>query len=145
MQLTRYTDYGLRLLTYLAILPEGRRASINEISEFYDISRNNVNKVVHQLGKAGIIDTKQGKGGGFCLKQLPQEVNLGDIVVLLEKNMNLIDCNIPPCRIGSLCVLKGVFQEATNALLSVFKKYTLADLVEPKQKELVQLLRIETP
>ena len=23
MQLTRYTDYGLRILTYLALLPEG--------------------------------------------------------------------------------------------------------------------------
>ena len=67
MQLTRYTDYGLRTLIYLALLPQGRRASIDEISSTYGISRNNVNKIVHQLGKAGIIETKRCKGGGFYL------------------------------------------------------------------------------
>ncbi|MDU0355897.1 Rrf2 family transcriptional regulator [Paraglaciecola aquimarina] len=65
MQLTRYTDYGLRTLIYLALLPEGKKASIDEISQVYGISRNNLNKIVHQLGKANIIQTQRGKGGGF--------------------------------------------------------------------------------
>lgn len=145
MQLTRYTDYGFRLLTYLALLPAGKRASINEISELYAISRNNVNKVVHQLGKAGIIDTKQGKGGGVCLNMPAEEINVGDMVLLLENTIRLVDCQAPPCKIAGVCVLKNVFEEAMDAFLETLKKYTLADLLSSKQQkqQLIQILNIE--
>jgi Rrf2 family nitric oxide-sensitive transcriptional repressor len=143
MQLTRYTDYGLRTLIYLALLPSGRRASIDEISTTYDISRNNLNKIVHQLGKAGIIETKRGKGGGFSLKQAPQTINLGDLVVLLENTLQLVECNTPQCRILAACKLKEILRQATQAFIDNLNAYTLADLLEGEAKELIQILNIE--
>ncbi len=142
MQLTRYTDYGLRLLIYLALLPEGQRASIDEISETYDISRNNLNKVVHHLGKEGVIATKRGKGGGFCLNVAPQSINLGEVVVLLENTLQVVDCQSPACCIQPACSLKGILQQATTAFIDTLKQYTLADLIEPQQQELITLLDI---
>lgn len=142
MQLTRYTDYGFRLLTYLALLPDGERASIDEISDLYDISRNSVNKIVHQLGKEGVIDTKQGKGGGLCLKMLPQDICVGNMVLILENNIQMASCQSPPCRIYRGCVLKDIFHEATQILLAVLNKYTLADLLKPNKDELVQALNL---
>jgi Rrf2 family nitric oxide-sensitive transcriptional repressor len=143
MQLTRYTDYGLRTLIYLALLPQGRRASIDEISSTYDISRNNVNKIVHQLGKAGIIETKRGKGGGFYLKRAPQELNVGDLVVLLENTLQVVECHTPLCRILPACKLKGILGQATQAFLDSLKAYTLADLLEDEAKDLIQILNIQ--
>jgi Rrf2 family nitric oxide-sensitive transcriptional repressor len=143
MQLTRYTDYGLRALIYLALLPQGRRASIDEISSTYDISRNNVNKIVHQLGKAGIIETKRGKGGGFYLKRAPQELNVGDLVVLLENTLQVVECHTPLCRILPACKLKGILGQATQAFLDSLKAYTLADLLEDEAKDLIQILNIQ--
>jgi Rrf2 family nitric oxide-sensitive transcriptional repressor len=142
MQLTRYTDYGLRTLIYLALLPQGRRASIDEISTTYDISRNNVNKIVHQLGKAGIIETKRGKGGGFYLKQKPEELNIGDLVVLLENTLQVVECKTPQCRILPACKLKGILGQATQAFLDSLKAYTLADLLEDEANNLIQILNI---
>lgn len=143
MQLTRYTDYGLRTLIYLALLPQGRRASIDEISTTYDISRNNVNKIVHQLGKAGIIETKRGKGGGFYLKQKPEELNIGELVVLLENTLQVVECKTPECRILPACKLKGILGQATQAFLDSLKAYTLADLLEDEAKNLIQILEIK--
>jgi Rrf2 family nitric oxide-sensitive transcriptional repressor len=143
MQLTRYTDYGLRALIYLALLPQGRRASIDEISSTYDISRNNVNKIVHQLGKAGIIETKRGKGGGFYLKRAPQELNVGDLVVLLENTLQVVECHTPLCRILPACKLKGILGQATQAFLDTLKAYTLADLLEDEAKDLIQILNVQ--
>jgi len=60
MHLTRHTDYGMRILIYLALLPKNEKASIDTVSTLYDISKNNVNKIVHQLGKAKIIQTQRG-------------------------------------------------------------------------------------
>ena len=143
MQLTRYTDYGLRTLIYLALLPQDKRASINEISSTYDISRNNVNKIVHQLGKAGIIETKRGKGGGFYLKRAPQELNIGELVVLLENTLQVVECNTPQCRILPAFKLKGILGQATQAFLDSLKAYTLADLLEEEAQNLIQILNIQ--
>jgi Rrf2 family nitric oxide-sensitive transcriptional repressor len=143
MQLTRYTDYGLRTLIYLALLPSGRRASIDEISSTYNISRNNVNKIVHQLGKAGIIETKRGKGGGFYLKRAPEELNIGDLVILLENTLQVVECKAPQCRILPACKLKGLLGQATQAFLQSLKAYTLADLLEDESQSLIQILDIQ--
>lgn len=64
MQLTSYTDYALRVLIYLA-MPQKRRATITELADFFNISRNHLVKVVHHLGSKGFIKTTRGKGGGF--------------------------------------------------------------------------------
>ncbi|GHF79046.1 Rrf2 family transcriptional regulator [Thalassotalea marina] len=142
MQLTRYTDYGLRVLVYLALLPKGERASITVISETYDISRNIINKIVHQLGKEGLISTYRGKGGGFELKKHPKEINIGEVVLLLENSMTVIDCNSPQCVILSSCKLQHILHEATNAFVGVLKSYTLNDLIGLERENLIELLEI---
>lgn len=48
MQLTTFTDYGLRTLMYLAAEPD-RLCSVRELAEYYDIARNHLVKVVHKL------------------------------------------------------------------------------------------------
>ncbi len=145
MKLTRYTDYGFRLLTYLALLPDGRRASIDEISDVYGISRNNINKIVHQLSKAGVIETKKGKGGGFHLKMASEDINVGDMVLLLENSISLADCLSPPCKIASACVLKDVFDEAAQSFIDTLRNYTLNDLVKSKKnrQNLKGILKIQ--
>ena len=50
MQLTRQTDYSLRVLMYLAILDDGQLAQLGDIAADYEISRNHLVKVVHRLG-----------------------------------------------------------------------------------------------
>ena len=142
MNLTRYTDYGLRVLTYLALLPEEKLTNVDELSEIYGISRNNLNKIVHQLSKEGIVQTKKGKGGGLKLALLPEKVNLGDMLLLMESSMQLVDCTKPECSILPACRLKGILAEATNAFVSVLKQYTLADLVAEKNSELRVILNL---
>lgn len=143
MQLNRYTDYGLRLLTYLAVLPPGQRASIDEISKVYDLSRNHINKIVHQLGKEGIIETKRGKGGGFSLARPPEQINIADMVILLEKSMLIINCQTPACRISPVCKLNGILLEAGNAFVASLRKYSLADLVKDNRQPLIQILDLK--
>lgn len=143
MQLTRYTDYGFRLLIYLALLPDGQRASIDEIAGIYGVSRNNVNKLVHHLGKEGIIKTVRGKHGGVFLNRAPSEINIGEMVMLLENNMQIIDCQAPVCRILPACRLKGIFAKATQAFIDELSNYTLEDLSAEHAAPLRQILQLE--
>lgn len=134
MQLTSFTDYGLRSLMYLAACPD-RLSSVKEVAEYYGISRNHLVKVVHRLAQLGYIETSKGKGGGIRLAQDAGKLQLGDLVNALEPNMNIVECfnnATNTCQITSTCQLKHCLYEASQAFTDVLNQYTLADVIKNK-------------
>ena len=130
MQLSLYSDYALRTLMYLA-LRKSEKASIEEIAKAYVISANHLVKVVHQLGKMGFIETVRGRGGGIFLTSHPNEIRVGDVVRRTE-NFVIVECFDDvnnSCPITSVCSLKGVLNEATQAFLKSLDQYSLEDLI----------------
>ena len=75
MQLTRYTDYSLRVLLYLAV-DQNRNppVTVDELSQQFQISRNHLVKIVHELGQRGLLLTVRGRGGGVRLAKDPSEI-----------------------------------------------------------------------
>lgn len=135
MQLTIFTDYGLRTLMYLAAYPE-RRCSVREVSEHYGISRNHLVKVVHFLSQLGYIDSSKGKGGGIRLAKPAELLRIGDLVRELEPHMQLVECfdkDTSTCRISSGCQLKHFLAEANDAFIKSLNRYALADAVRNKE------------
>jgi Rrf2 family nitric oxide-sensitive transcriptional repressor len=130
MQLTRYSDYSLRLLMYLAMRPEG--ATITEVAERYNISRNHLVRIVHDLGKQDWIATARGRAGGLRLVKRPEDINLGTLLRDTEANFDLVECFNPEknaCVIAPSCRLKKLLFDAREAFLAELDKYTLADIV----------------
>lgn len=140
MQITRFTDLGLRVLMYLAARPEAM-ATIPEIAQQFDISRNHLVKVVHRLGQLQLIATTRGKGGGMALARAPGEYRLGDVLRQLEDNPTLIDCASPPCVIRPGCQLKAALDDALQAFFSRLDQYTLEDVLRPPTGESLITLR----
>ncbi len=131
MQITSYADYALRVLIYLASSPN-KQATITEISDFFDISRNHLVKVVHQLGSKGFVITMRGKGGGFSLQRPPEQISIGEVVRSMETHFNWVECFDPAqqrCRLLPACGLKRLFARAGDAYLQVLDAATLADVV----------------
>lgn len=144
MQLTRYTDYSLRVLIYLAVQPD-LLATIEEISDAYGISRAHLTKVVHELGQAGFLETTRGRGGGIRLARPPEDIAIGDVVRHAEGPMALVECFDPAtshCRIEPACGLRSILDEALSAFMETLDRYTLADLVARRRKPLMQLLAL---
>jgi Rrf2 family nitric oxide-sensitive transcriptional repressor len=135
MQLTRFTDYTLRVLISVGLSGD-RGVTIGEIADQYGISRNHLMKVVHNLGRAGYLDTLRGKGGGLRLAVPPADINLGRVVRETEGLFLLVPCfdadNPEMCTIAPVCVLKGVLHDALRAFLETLDRYSLADLLAPK-------------
>lgn len=152
MQLTLHTDYSLRVLLYLA-QKGGEQATISEIAEFYQISRNHLVKVVHHLASAGFLHTMRGKHGGMTLARAANLISIGDVVRRMEPNFDIMECfstSNQPCVIASVCTLKTLLHQASYAFLSLLDSYTVADAVTlSKQTEQVfpveQLLNSSPP
>lgn len=136
MQLTRFTDYTLRVLISVAVNDRGA-VTIGEISQQYGISRNHLMKVVQHLGHLGYLETVRGKGGGLRLAVPATDIRLGDVVRDVEGGFEIVPCfdkNRPDmCVIAPACVLKGVLRGALSAFLGVLDGYTLEDLIGPKR------------
>jgi len=131
MELTRYTDYSLRILIFLALNPE-RLVTIDEMAECYRISRHHVAKAVYHMALMRIIRTERGKGGGMRLAVKPDEINIGKLVRRTEPHMNLLECfdvEINTCPLIASCRLKKVLKQAKVAFLEVLDQYTLADML----------------
>ena len=144
MHITRYTDYSLRVLMYLAVQSD-RLATIQEIADSYDISKNHLMKVVHQLNKKGYIETVRGKKGGMRLHMTPEEINVGILVRETEHDLSIVECHSSQtaCKISPVCGLQPVFKEALQAFLSVLDQYTLKDVMKDQYKpQLLRLLQI---
>lgn len=130
MRLTTYTDYGLRLLMFVATSPDAL-VTIQGAADAYGISKNHLMKVAHDLGQLGFLETVRGRNGGLRLARPAERIVLGEVVRKLEEDFTLVECFAPganECVITRACRLKGVLGEALKAYFAVLDKYTLADL-----------------
>lgn len=133
MRLTLYTDYSLRVLLYIGVKGKDELSTVQEISDAYNISKNHLTKVTHELGKMGLVETIRGRGGGIRLNLPPSEINIGETVRKAEDDFHLVECfncAVNKCVITPVCRLKGVLHEALDAYFKVLDSYTLADFVE---------------
>lgn len=134
MRLTTFTDYSLRVLIFLGLKGD-EICTIAEIAEAYGISQNHLMKVVHHLAGLGHVRTLRGKGGGLHLAREPAGINLGAVARACEGRMVLAECFEPEhgCCIEQACALKGIFYQAGEAFFAVLDRYSLADLLRPRQ------------
>lgn len=146
MRLTTFSDYTLRVLMYLALEPD-RLATIPEIAAAYGISENHLMKVVHQLGRSGVIESQRGKGGGIRLALPAAEIRIGAVVREAEGEAPIVECmgeNPGNCCIAPACQLSGILARAFDALYAKLDEYTLADLMGKPRAMSKLLLRAES-
>jgi Rrf2 family nitric oxide-sensitive transcriptional repressor len=135
MQLTLFTDYALRMLTYLA-LADGEVVPVNDIADATGVSKHYMLKVGNELARFGYVDTVRGRTGGVRLVMDPARIKLGEVVRSMEPTRAVMDCISvahSDCPIVAPCRLRHVLEEAQSAFHAVLDRYTLADLVSSPQ------------
>lgn len=142
MRLTKHTDFAFRVLIYLAALEIDELATIKQVTEAFDISRDHVMKIVQKLAKAGYIDAIRGKNGGMKLGKPPAEISLRGVVEMMELTLEPVNCNDKPCLIKPGCQLRNILFDAQNQFLQHLDGYTLADVAAPGSKTVYILKQI---
>ena len=127
MQLTKHTDYAFRVLIFLAMKDDEELATIKEISEFFDISRSHMMKIVQKLANASFVLSIRGKQGGIKLGKPTKDINLRDIVELMEATLKPVDCTSQPCRLNPGCTLKSILFTGQKQYMG---QYTVSDLIQ---------------
>jgi len=140
MQLTHHTDFSLRVLMFLSLQDKNTLVTINDIAGHFNILKNHLTKVVHNLSRYGYVKTVRGKNGGICLAKPAKKMNLGEIVQAMENNIEVVNCQKPVCPLNNHCELKGILNKAQAAFFLTLGKYTLADIIQQPNK-IIALLK----
>lgn len=132
MRLTLHTDYGLRVLVYLAAMPD-RVVTTTEIGTAYAISKNHLVRVAHSLRAGGFIELTTGRTGGLALARPASAIRVGEVVRALEPELRMVECfdrSTNTCPISPRCALSGAIAGALDQFLAELDRHTIGELVE---------------
>jgi len=134
MQFTRFTDYAVRVMVYVAQRPD-EWCTIRQISDAYDISRNHLMKVVSFLGSEGYLVSQRGPGGGVRLQRPADQIRLGEVILDAEGGFGLLGT---PDEVGDELSLPhqrvdDILREAADAFRARLADYTLADVIGDRE------------
>jgi Rrf2 family protein len=129
--LSTTSEYALRALTRLAVLPGGSTMLGRELAEQAGIPANYLSKILWTLGNAGIIVATRGNGGGYRLKRSGDEIRLFEIVELFDRDRCRQACFLngeQDCDQKHACTAHVAWREVRDAYLNFLHKTSLADI-----------------
>jgi Rrf2 family protein len=106
--------------------------SMAEISKHQGIPIKYLEQIIIPLKRAKLVTSVRGPKGGHMLARPPEEISLWEILALLESRMALVDCLTDEgvCPNVSTCPIRPVWGEAYSAMVNLFKKTTLSNVLE---------------
>lgn len=134
MKLTTRCEYALLAMVLLTkSWKQDKYIPSGDISAKYDIPRDFLEKIVSQLSKSGLIDSKQGPNGGLKLARDPKEITLAEIIREIDGALAPVKCvseynyeSSPLEKSKSLITLFTRIRDIQNKILENTK---LSDLI----------------
>ena len=140
MKLSTKSRYGLRALFDISYNSGLMPAQVQDISRRQGISPRYLEQIFQSLKRAGILRSKRGPQGGYCLTRKPEEITVAEILRATEGDVKLVDCvdkkkrKKPDCTFDGSCVTQLVWMEATTRLEEYFSTITLKTLCDQGQQ-----------
>ncbi|MGE0219486.1 RrF2 family transcriptional regulator [Mycolicibacterium sp.] len=142
MQLTRFTDLGLRSMMLLAAAEaDGKRVTTRTIAVGAGASENHIAKAVSRLSELGMVYARRGRVGGLALTDEGRNASIGWLVRRLEGDREVIECGGDnPCPLVTACRLRRALAEAKEAFYRELDRYTVTDLARGTDLPVLTLL-----
>lgn len=141
MQLSRFTDLGLRAMMRLAVDGESdARTTTRMISRQVNASEHHVAKAVTRLVELGLVESQRGRAGGLHITDAGRTVSIGWLVRQMEGSGEVVQCaGEHPCPLVGACRLRGALARAQAAFYRELDNYTLADVASASTVDLLHL------
>lgn len=138
--LSKKCKYAIHALVHMAKDPE-EKYLIKDISAACNIPKKFLEAILLDLKRAGILGSKQGKGGGYTLRRAPADVNLAEVVRLFDGAIAAVPCathkfyeSCDECEDEYTCSVRAAFLQVRNATVEMLKSDTLESMVKVENK-----------
>jgi Rrf2 family transcriptional regulator, cysteine metabolism repressor len=135
VKLTTKGKYGLRVMLELAMNYGGGPILVDRIAKRQEISGNYIHVLVTALRNAGLVRTTRGPGGGYELRQAPEEVSVLQIIEALEGKALADECvdAADASHLASAATVRDLWCEVFEMVEDFLSRQTLADLVKKQR------------
>ncbi len=132
--ISKKTQYGLKALSYMAQQENQGPILIADISVDQKIPIKFLEAILLDLKKAGLLDSKKGKGGGYYFALPPGQIKVATVIRLLDGPIAMLPCaslnfykKCEDCN-ELTCGLNHLMKEVRDASLAILENRTVADL-----------------
>lgn len=130
MQLTRAADYAVRVMIFLASVPQRQRVLLHEIAQATGAPASFLSKVLQSLARAGLIASRRGQAGGFQVLPLGSQASMRQVIEAIDGPLCLNLCLLSQkaCARQNWCPAHPVWERAQKAMLDVLSSARIADM-----------------
>src|SRR5262245_28199138 len=132
--------HAIRAVVALTELAEAAYCGVPEIARSTGSPRNYLGKILLQLSRHGLVESRKGLGGGFRLARPAAEIRLIDVMACIEDVGRWTECGVAGGACSDLhpCLVHARWSRVREAYLGFLRDTTIAELANQQRK-------IETP
>ena len=130
------SEYALRVVAFLAGQGE-RPATTKQIAAATRIPEGYLAKVIQTLGRAGILASQRGMGGGSVLAIAPESLTLYQVVDAIDPMPRIRTCPLGLRSHGkNLCAVHRKLDDAMAQVEKTLKEATIAAMMREPNKSM---------
>lgn len=130
LTITNQSDYGILFIERL--LDEKDYISLSELVKKTHLPKRFLARIGALLAKRGIVESREGKLGGYRLTKKIKTLSLLEYLRIFEKDLNIVKCARKKyqCRFKDLCRHNRVLRFTLNKLIiNQLRKITLKNIL----------------
>jgi Rrf2 family protein len=130
--LSHTAEYALRAVLYIAQHETETELVRNDtIAAALDVPRNYLSKILHALGREGLLQSTRGPTGGFRLARSPDAIPLLHVVAAFDQMGGPRNCILGRARCSDRnpCPAHGRWKDISEQVSGFFRETTVGDLL----------------
>ncbi|WP_312262754.1 Rrf2 family transcriptional regulator [Candidatus Igneacidithiobacillus taiwanensis] len=137
MLLSKTSEYALQALIYLATQPPGQLVLSGDIWEYLKDPddprvppRQYLAKILQDLSKSGILESRKGRGGGFVLAPGAENRNILDVVEIVERKPLGQGCvlGLKKCEDATACPVHYAWKPLKAEVIELLSQQTIGGM-----------------
>ena len=133
IRLTRISDYGIVLMTQLAVRGEHEPRNARQVATAARLPLPVVRKILKVLTREGLLASHRGSKGGYSLARSPEQISAAEMISALDGPIGLTECAVHPgqCEQEPSCHVREPWKRINAVVHHALNSVTLAELARP--------------
>lgn len=132
MKISTKSRYGIRMLIDMYENLDDCPVRLLDIAQRQNVSQHYLEQVASDLKRAGIIYSIKGPQGGYCLSKDADEIIIGDVIRILEGDIQLTDSHMQNESILQQTINKSVYDKLNGRIKDLVDSLSLKKLVDKR-------------
>lgn len=132
--------YAFRALLAIAAGPQGQALTSAEIARRHNIPHKFLEQILLELKRAGILESRRGKTGGYVMLRPADTISFGEVLRLFEGPLAPLPClsrnayrRCEDCESEANCMIRREFARSYDASRIVLDTRTIGDALSDAQ------------